>query len=246
MTMENISPIKKTPTLDDFKNKISLNQIYIKAEPIKENHKKTIDAINSGKLTIISGCAGTGKTFMALNLGIQKVLNKEFDKVVIFRNTVSVRHSGFLPGTEEDKNAPFEAPYKSILQETFNCYHHEFYPLLKSKGLIDFRSTAFNQGVTLDRCFIILDEAQNLNYEEIYNVFTRAGNGTVIHFCGDYKKQTFLRNEKSGFEKLINIIKSDEDLLSEFEIINMTTDDIVRSKLVKKFIIADYNYLEQF
>lgn len=209
-----------------------------------ENHLKLISAIENQKNTISNGMAGSGKTFIALNLGIQQVLEQLYDQVIVFRSTVSVRDNGFLPGTEKDKNAPYEKPYQDILNETFNCDSIELYNKLVSDYKFNFQSTAFNQGRTFHNKFIIVDESQNLTYEELYNLYTRVGRNTVIHFCGDYKKQTFLRKEKSGFEKFIKVINSSERVKSRFECVEMGFDDIVRSEEVKDFIIADYEFNE--
>tara|TARA_B100000700_G_scaffold267699_1_gene307779 strand:- start:45660 stop:46442 length:783 start_codon:yes stop_codon:yes gene_type:complete len=224
---------------------LNISHIYMDVRKSKintENHKKIINAIEDNKNTISNGMAGSGKTFIALNLGIQKALEGVFDKVVVFRSTVSVRDNGFLPGSEKDKNAPFELPYQELLCETFNSQSLELYFKLVNDKMFKFESTAFNQGRTISNSFIIVDETQNLTYGEIYNLYTRIGKNSVIHFCGDYKKQTFLRKEKSGFEKFIKVINSCEKLKKRFEYVEMGFDDIVRNEQVKDFIIADYLY----
>lgn len=228
----------------EWANKKSLPEsaIILKAKGQTPNHNSLIQAILADKPTITTGCAGTGKTFTTFNLGLQALARNEYRKIVLFRNTISVRDDGFLPGTEKEKNAPYEEPYKLIVQETFNKNNPEDYYELIKKNLFEFKSTRFNQGITLHDAFIIVDEAQNLNYDELYNIFTRLGQGCTIHFCGDYKKQIFLKKEQSGFEKFINVIKSSERLNEFFHFTEMTPDDIMRSDMVRDFIIADHEY----
>lgn len=239
----NLSPVKNK-TIEELKNKVEYKDLRVFAQGIKENHTIAIKSLQEDKFLILDGCAGTGKTFMALNVGLQKVLLGMYSSIVIVRNTVPVRDNGFLPGTLEEKTAPYEAPYQSIIQESFNCFHPEFYSTLKAQGIIKFKSSSYNQGITEDNAFIIVDEAQNFNYEELYNSFTRVGKNTVIHYCGDYKKQTFLKKEISGFTKFIDVVKSRPSLFKHFEHVTMTTEDIVRSEIIKEFVIADYEYID--
>lgn len=228
--------------------KLRASDIVFKAEPIKKNHLKAINGFKEGKNLILNGCAGTGKTFIALNLSLQSILSsKEYEKVVIVRSIVPVRDIGFLKGDKEEKCSEYEKPYINICAETFGSSGF-VYERLKEQGLLEFHSTSFNQGITLHRSLVIVDEAQNMNYLELYNIITRLGEGSRIFISGDFTKQNMLnKNNKdvSGFEKFINVIKFSKKLSNQFCFVDMGVEDIVRSELVKDFIEADFNYVEK-
>jgi predicted ribonuclease YlaK len=237
----------KLVSIEERSGNIKHVDIKVSARPITENHKKAIDGFLNGKNLILEGCPGTGKTFISLNMSIQKILEgSEYERVMIVRSIVPVRDIGFLKGSEEEKCAAYESPYLNICTETFDS-SAVVYEKLKKQGVIEFQPTSFNQGITLHRTLIVVDEAQNMNYAELFNIFTRMGNHSRIFFCGDYKKQNMLnknRRDESGFERLINVINSHEKLKNQFVHVEMTKDDIVRDEIVKDFIEADFEYDE--
>jgi predicted ribonuclease YlaK len=236
-----------TLVMESQKSKIKIEDVKVQAKGIKENHQKAIDAFKNEKNLILIGCPGTGKTFIPLNLAIQEALTApEIDQVLIVRSIVPLRDIGFLPGNKLEKCEDYEVTYRNICSETFNS-NHLMYAKLKEQGVIDFQPTSFNQGITLHRTLIIVDESQNLNYTELYNIMTRLGDYSKIYFAGDYVKQDVVSNkkEKSGLEHFINVVKSNEVLSEKFEIIEMTPDDVLRNDIVKEFIIADFNYIDK-
>jgi phosphate starvation-inducible PhoH-like protein len=239
---------EKVLSFDELKNKkINFSHIKKFAEPKTRNLKDILQSYDEGKFIILDGCPGTGKTFTILNKCIQEILGvSEFQQIVIVRSIVPVRDIGFLKGTDEDKVAPYEEPYQQICAETFGFSDGSaIYDKLKQQGIIKFRSTSFNQGITLHNSLILVDESQNLNYDELYNIVNRVGDYSKIFFTGDFKKQNMLTKsikDKSGFENFIDVVKSSDNLRNYFSIYNMTEDDVVRSPFVKDFIIADNNY----
>ena len=224
----------KLVSIEERSGNIKFQDIRMMAQGITDNHKKTIEGFKRGKNLILDGCPGTGKTFMSLNLSLQKVLEgSEYDNIMIVRSIVPVRDIGFLKGSEEEKCAVYEAPYLNICTETFDS-GAVVYEKLKKQGIINFQPTSFNQGITLHRTLIIVDEAQNMNYSELFNIFTRMGDHSRIFFCGDYKKQNMLNKNKrdeSGFEKLISVINSFDKLKDQFVHVEMTKDDILKEVL---------------
>lgn len=239
--MSNLVPMESR----NENKKIKIQDIKLKAKGITKNHNRLIESFLKNKNLIITGCAGTGKTFMSLNLSLQQILDTSvYDQVMIVRSIVPVRDIGFMKGNKNEKCEEYEAPYINICCETFDC-SKIIYERLKKKEYLDFQPTSFNQGITFKNKIVIVDESQNLNYNELFNIITRIGQDSKIIFTGDYKKQDMLNkksNDKSGFRQFIEVIKSSDDLMEEFDIIDMKEEDIVRSDLVKKFIIADHNF----
>ena len=149
------------------------------------------------------------------------------------RSVVPTRDMGFLPGNQKEKQRVYEQPYMSIATELFG--RGDAYEVLKGKGLIDFISTSFVRGVTLDNCVVIVDECQNMTFHELDSVITRMGHNCRVIFCGDYRQSDLLRDsEKKGLKDFMRVLGT----MKHFDIIEFTEDDIVRSPLVKEYIIA--------
>lgn len=209
-------------------------------QPLTDNQKKFFDAYNQGDYFIaLHGVAGTGKTFIALYKALEEVLDKSnpFNKIIIVRSAVQTREMGHLPGGVDDKLEIYEQPYHQICHTLFD--RRDAYDRLVEQGYIEFISTSFIRGMSFDDAIIIVDEMQNMNFEEIDTVMTRVGHRSKIIWCGDYR-QTDLRkaNDKSGILKFFDIAYH----MSAFTRVEFTTEDIVRSSLVKDYILARMQY----
>jgi phosphate starvation-inducible protein PhoH len=195
--------------------------------PLTDNQKKFYDAYKRGDYFIaLHGVAGTGKSFIALYKALEEVLDKgnPFDKVIIVRSAVQGREIGHLPGDIEGKLEIYRQPYMQICDQRLEEQHH-----------IEFISTSFIRGMTFDDAIIIVDEMQNMTYEEIDTVMTRVGHRSKIIWCGDYRQCDLKkRDDKSGLLKFFEVAA----LMSAFTRIEFTTNDIVRSSLVKDYILA--------
>ena len=222
------------------------NSLTIKAdmlkefEPLTDNQKKFFDAYKVGSYFIaLHGVAGTGKTFCALYKAIEEVLSKEnfFKKIIVVRSAVQSRDMGHLPGDVAEKMEIYEQPYRQICETLFG--RKDAWVRLEEQGYISFISTSFIRGMSFDDAIIIVDEMQNMNYEEIDTVMTRVGYRSKIIWCGDYR-QTDLRksNDKTGILKFFDIAQH----MKSFEKIEFTADDIVRSSLVKDYIMAKIRF----
>ena len=238
-------PIGVGLTTRQMKRKKPLSSEYlIDIEPLTDNQKKLFDSYKNEKNFIAYGCAGTGKTFITLYNAINDVLNERtpYEKVYIVRSLVATREIGFLPGSHDDKADIYQIPYKNMVKYMFqmpsDADFEMLYGNLKAQETIKFWSTSFVRGTTLDNCIIIVDEFQNLNFHELDSVITRVGENTKIMFCGD-STQTDLQkaNEKNGIVDFMEIIRK----MSSFDIIEFGVDDIVRSGLVKEYIVAKQN-----
>ena len=150
--MNKVSALEKNQS----KN-ITSDMIFLKAQPLTENIEGILNSFDNGKSIVATGCAGTGKTFNFLNKAIQEVVKPDSDKkIVIFRNIVPLRNIGHLPGTKEEKEAEFEFPYIEIVNETFGTSGDSMYEKMKERGLLEFRTTSHNQGITINNAFIII------------------------------------------------------------------------------------------
>lgn len=188
---------------------------------------------------VLSGSAGTGKTFLAAYAALYDVLNPEswFDRIVILRSAVSSRDIGFLPGTETEKLEPLEAPYHEIFSDLLG--RKDAYEKLKNMELIQFTSTSFLRGVTFKNSIVIVDESQNCSWEELSTICSRVGENTKLIVIGDGKQDDLIqkKNDVSGFREFLSVSRR----MAEFRHFRFVSDDIVRSGFCKSWIIACEN-----
>lgn len=214
--------------------------MMVDIEPLTENQTKVFDSYAEGKNIYAYGAAGTGKTFVMLYLALKEVLNPltPYNRVVIVRSLVSTREIGFLPGDHEDKSSLYQIPYKNMVKYMFELPTDTDFDMLwgnlKSQESIKFWSTSFIRGTTLDDCILIVDEAQNLNFHELDSIITRVGENCKIHFCGDAAQSDLVKtNERNGILDFMKILEA----MPEFDSIEFGVEDIVRSGLVKSYIL---------
>jgi len=202
--------------------------------PLTENQKLTFEAFDRDKNLMLHGIAGCGKTFLSMFLALREILegSEVYKKIVIVRTVVPTRDMGFLPGNTKEKTKVYEAPYYAICTELFG--RGDSYDYLKNKGVIEFMSTSYIRGITLNDCIVIVDEMQNATLHELDSVITRIGHNCKIIFCGDFRQTDFTKDhEKNGLVDFMRVVKN----MKSFELIDFHSDDIVRSALVKEYII---------
>ena len=153
-----------------IKRKPPINLEHLRViEPLTPSQEDVFGAFKSGQNLVLHGSAGTGKTFISLYLALQAVLEptSPYDRVYIVRSLVPTREIGFLPGDEEDKSNLYQTPYRNMVRYMFNMPDEGafkvLYDNLRNQGSIDFWSTSFLRGITLDRAIIIVDEFSNLS-----------------------------------------------------------------------------------
>jgi predicted ribonuclease YlaK len=227
------------------KRRKPIDEAYmIPVEPLTDNQCVMFEEYENDQNLFVYGCAGTGKTFVALYLALRDVLNEDspYDKVYIVRSLVATREIGFLPGTHEDKSSLYQIPYKNMVKYMFempdDASFEMLYENLKAQETISFWSTSFLRGSTLDNCIVIVDECQNLNFHELDSIMTRVGKDTKIMFCGDANQTDLQRsNERSGIIDFQKILQN----MDEFSLIEFGIEDIVRSGLVKSYLISKIN-----
>ncbi len=238
----NDQPIGVGLTAKQMKRRKPLSAEYlVDVDPLTENQKRLFASYEDGKHLVAYGCAGTGKTFITLYNAIRDVLDEQtpYEKVYIVRSLVATREIGFLPGTHDDKADIYQIPYKNMVKYMFqmpsDADFEMLYGNLKSQETIKFWSTSFLRGTTLDNAIIIVDEFQNLNFHELDSIITRVGENTKICFCGDASQSDLQKtNERNGIVDFMTVLRK----MTSFDIIEFGVEDIVRSGLVKEYILA--------
>ena len=232
-------------TKKQMKRKKPIDSSYMtEVKPLTENQKVAFAQYGEGKNLLLHGAAGTGKTFITLYLALKEVLdeNTPYDKIYIVRSLVPTREIGFLPGDHEDKSALYQIPYKNMVRYMFSMPDDNsfemLYDNLRAQETISFWSTSFIRGVTLDNASVLVDEFSNLNFHELDSMITRIGEDSKVMFCGDITQSDLTReNDKSGINDFIRILEE----MKEFACIEFDINDIVRSGLVKSYLLSKYN-----
>jgi len=203
-------------------------------KPLTVNQQNTFEAWYQGQNLLLHGVAGTGKTFISLYLALEEILrSSQYNKVVIIRSVVPSRDMGFLPGNAKEKAKVFEDPYKEICDDLFA--RGDGYEVLKMKRMVDFMTTSHLRGMTFRDSIVIVDECQNMIMQELDTVITRMGENSRIIFSGDFRQTDLQRDkERAGLHSFMNILSD----LSCFDKIEFGVEDIVRSGLVKEYIIS--------
>lgn len=219
-------PKKKTFSLHDIKT----------IKPLNEAQRQMFSAFINGDNVVASGSAGTGKSYVACFLALNEVLcsDTEQTNIKIIRSAVASRDIGHLPGSITEKLSVYEEPYRDIFSDLLK--YKDAYDNLKDTKIVEFMSTSFVRGLTWDNAVVIIDEAQNMQLHEIHSIMTRIGKNSKVIVCGDVSQNDLAmkRNEVSGFAAALKIMEK----MPEFDIVNFTENDIVRSKFVRSWIMA--------
>ena len=235
-------PIGVGMTAKQMKRKKPINTDMMREiEPLTDNQRLLYNAYAEDKNLIAYGVAGTGKTFITLYNALQDVLDPHtpYEKIYLVRSLVSTREIGFLPGDHEDKSFLYQIPYKNMVKYMFEMPSEAdfemLYGNLKAQDTISFWSTSFIRGTTFDKAIIIVDEFQNLNFHELDSIITRVGENSKIMFCGDATQSDLIKtNERNGIIGFMEILRN----MSSVDIIEFGVEDIVRSGLVKEYILT--------
>ena len=228
---------------EEYRQPSVSNSLKIKLDHLKtfdaltENQQKFFDAYKRGDYFIgLFGSPGVGKTFLAMYRGLEEVLDRSnpFKQIVVVRSAVQVRDQGFVPGSLDEKMEIYETPYKEISETLFG--RSDAWDRLKEQGYARFISTTAIRGISIDDAIILVDESQSMTFHELSSVISRVGHRSKIIFIGDLKQNDLIKskNDVSGLKEFLNVARH----MDEFSEITFTPDDIVRSSLVKSFIVA--------
>lgn len=234
----------RQPNLSVINNKLKISIDDLKTiAPLTLNQKKFFELYKTSKILLLHGVAGTGKTYIALYKALEEALDKpnHNKKVVIVRSAVPSREIGHLPGDEKEKTEVYKQPYIEICSDLFG--RRDAFQRLQEQHHVEFMITSFVRGITLEESVIIVDECQNMTDMELNSIVTRVGKNSKIIFCGDFRQTDLYRKtDMSGLKKFMVIA----DMMPSVKTIEFQISDIVRSPLVKEYILARMAYEEQY
>ena len=220
-------------SLRDYFTKARFNPAGKKqVAPKSANQRKYLQAIQDNDVVFGIGVAGTGKTYLAVAMAVQALMQKQVNRIVLARPAVEAGEKlGFLPGDLQDKVDPYLRPLYDAL---FDLIDYERVTRLLEKRVIEVAPLAFMRGRTLSDAFIILDEAQNTTSEQMKMFLTRIGFGSKAVITGDVTQVDLPTGKRSGLIEAERILSH----LEGIEFVYFTDKDVVRHKLVQMIIRA--------
>ena len=225
-SQEEKSNARRKAKEDDYVPNYSFKEI----EPLNYIQGEYLEAIKANDIIFGIGSAGTGKTFIAASYAASELFHRRVDKVYLSRPNVETgRGLGFLPGTLEEKYAPYLLPFDSIFTKALGKGFYEY--CLKNKD-IEPVPLGFLRGTTFENCIVLIDEAQNCTREEMKMLLSRIGKNCKMIFSGDTEQSDI--GSDSGLDDAVNRL----DGINGIEIVEFLDEDIVRSKMCKAIIMA--------
>jgi phosphate starvation-inducible protein PhoH and related proteins len=204
--------------------------VKIKARTV--NQKKLVQEINLKDMVFAIGPAGTGKTYTAVAMAVRALKAKEVKRIVLTRPAVEAGENlGFLPGDLKEKLDPYLMPLYDALRDMIP---HEKLADMLEFGVIEIAPLAFMRGRTLDKAFVILDEAQNTTPMQMKMFLTRMGMTAKFVITGDMTQVDLPHKQKSGLAHVLDVLKD----IEEIGVIRLGQSDIIRHSLVKKIVTA--------
>lgn len=216
--------------------------ITTKGRPVRPKtlgQKKYVDAIKQNTVTFGVGPAGTGKTYLAVDMAVRSFRAHDINRIVLTRPAVEAGEKlGFLPGDLQNKVDPYLRPLYDAL---FDMLGAENYQKYVEKGNIEVAPLAYMRGRTLDDSFIILDEAQNTTPEQMKMFLTRLGFNSKAVITGDITQIDLPDIKRSGLMDAVKILKNVDDISINY----LTNKDVVRHRIVQDIIKAYERYYEE-
>ena len=207
--------------------------------PRSEKQKKYVRALREKEIIISAGPAGTGKTFLAVAIGLTLLLEKKIERIILSRPAVEAgERLGFLPGDMKEKVDPYLRP---LYDSLYDLFHFEKIQRMIEIGDIEIAPLAFMRGRTLKNSFAILDEAQNATDTQIKMFLTRIGENSKIVVNGDPSQIDLPNKQMSGLDRAKKLLSH----LNEISVVDFDHSDVVRHPLVSKIVKAYSNNNDQ-
>jgi len=198
--------------------------------------KEIVNFIKQNKVSLITGESGTSKDTICFYRGLDAILNKEFEKLIVVRPLVQTGSNlGFLKGDLSEKTMVYEDFYKYHLGKILNKADLE-----RNKSKIEFETTQFSRGKNWEFSFIIVSESQSFTLHELFTLVTRVSDSSTIVFNGDYELQNDI-GSKSGYKDFINILKDIPDI----DYVHLGDEFQMRSQLIVKINRAHKEFLNR-
>ncbi len=202
----------------------------IKLEAKTENQQEYLNSIHKNKVTFCDGPAGTGKTYLPTLIGIHGLLTHKYDKLVISRPLVqSDLPTGHLPGTIEEKLAPYIRPIIDTLERSIDKKEIE---RLIAERKIDVVPFGYMRGLTFHRSFVILDECQNCTFDQLVLGLTRLGPYSKMVISGDSRQSDLYEEKQGGLSAVMQYLQN----IDEVGIIHLENKDIIREPIIQKIL----------
>ena len=212
-----------------------LDKIKIEVKCKSENQKKLIKSIKENDVTICSGPAGTGKSYLSCAETLSLLLNKEtpFRKIVLVKSVTTLKDEeiGYLKGTLHEKLQPFMYSFIHNFEKIIGKGNVD---KLQTMGLIEILPIAYMRGINIDNALIIVDEAQNISIDNCKTILTRLGNNSKMIFLGDMEQVDMKQKKESSLSVLLNKIKNNPN--DNVGVVEFEDSDIVRHRLTSYFI----------
>lgn len=225
-------PAKKSRSKAQEAETFQPNYNFKEVQPLNFIQNEYLEAIKRSDIVFGIGSAGTGKTFIAASYAASELFHRRVSKIILTRPNVETgRGLGFLPGTLEEKYAPYLLPFDNIFSKALGKGFYEY--ALKNKD-IEPTPLGFLRGTTFENCIVLLDEAQNCTREEMKMLLSRIGKNCKMIISGDTEQADI---EYSGLDDAVNRLEN----IPGIEVIEFLDEDIVRSKMCKQIIMAYRN-----
>ncbi len=215
--------------MDNTLKRVPKNPITFKL-PLTAEQKEAKRVVLDNKITVLTGIAGTSKTFLSVQIALDQLFKREVNRITIMRPTVASEDIGALPGTVDEKMAMWMIP---IVENMYIMYDKVKIDKMLKEGEIRMLPLQFTQGITFSNEFVILDEAQNATVEQTSMVLTRLGKKSRMVLAGDPKQIQLKNKSTSGLQRLLNLVGSVKNL-GGVTLLENHRDDIVK-EIVEKY-----------
>ena len=225
---------KKRPKVIDATNSISPENkgaaYRNRLKPRSENQKEYIRTVAENTITFCQGLAGSGKTHIAIGMGLEYLLDDKVSRIIITRPVIEAGEKiGYLPGTAEEKLHPYLLP---ILDEINHFISVAHYTSLKLNNKIEVVPLGLMRGRNFHNSFIVADECQNASYQQLKMLLTRVGQNSKIVLTGDVGQSDLLRHQQGGFSDMISVLRD----VPGIGFAQLESSDIVRNPIIASIL----------